>query len=45
MLGYNAASLKFGMPSWALVEGVSTPPWNDGMSLGYPVDTEPHTLP
>ena len=45
MLGYDAYSLKFGMPAWALVEGVSTAPWNDGMSLAYPVDTEPHTLP
>jgi len=45
MLGYDAYSLKFGMPAWALVEGVSTAPWNDSMSLDYPVDTEPHTLP
>ncbi len=45
MLGYDAYSLRFGMPSWALVEGVSTPPWNDEMTLGYPVDMEPHELP
>jgi len=45
MLGYDAYSLKFGMPAWALVEGVSTGPWKDDMSMGYPVDTEPHKLP
>lgn len=38
MLGYDAYSLKFGMPSWALVEGVSSGPWRDDMSMGYPVE-------
>ena len=42
LLGYDAYSLKFGMPSWAIGEG---PRWNDDMSMGYPADTEPHELP
>ncbi len=42
MLGYDAYSLRFGMPSWALVEGVSAGPWKDEMSKGYPVDKEPY---
>jgi rhodanese-related sulfurtransferase len=45
MLGYDAYSLKFGMPSWALVEGVSAGPWKNEMSQNYPVDMEPHQLP
>lgn len=27
MLGYNATNLKFGMPAWAMVAGVSTAPF------------------
>ncbi len=41
-LGYDAYSLKFGMPSWAIAEGASR--WNDSMSMGYPIDTEPAEL-
>lgn len=37
MLGYDAYSLKFGMPSWALVKGVLHAPWSTDMSMGYPV--------
>ena len=44
-LGYDAYSLRFGMPSWALVEGVSAGPWKNEMSQNYPVDMEPHQLP
>ncbi|RLC70442.1 MAG: hypothetical protein DRI81_19100, partial [Chloroflexi bacterium] len=36
-LGYDAYSLKFGMPSWAIAEGA--PRWNNDMSMGYPADT------
>ena len=42
LLGYDAYSFKFGMPAWTITEG---PRWNDDMSMGYPVDTEPHELP
>lgn len=45
LLGYDAYSLRFGMPSWALVEGVSAGPWKNEMSKNYPVDMEPHQLP
>ena len=44
MLGYDAYSLKFGYPSWT-TENVTKGLWNDGMSMGYPMDTEPHELP
>jgi len=37
-LGYDAYSLKFGMPSWTIAEGASR--WNDDMSMDYPTDTE-----
>jgi len=36
MLGYDAYSLKFGMPAWAITTG---PRWSDDMSMGYPLDT------
>jgi LPXTG-motif cell wall-anchored protein len=52
MLGYDAYSLKSGMPAWALVEGVSKGTWQDSMSQDYPVvgdtagsTTEPSTTP
>jgi rhodanese-related sulfurtransferase len=38
VLGYDAYSLKFGMPSWAIAEGATR--WNSDMSMGYPADTE-----
>ncbi len=41
-LGYDAYSLKFGMPSWAIAEGAKR--WNDDMSMGYPADVEPVTV-
>jgi rhodanese-related sulfurtransferase len=44
LLGYDAHSLRFGMPAWALVEGVSIGRWKDEMSKNYPVDLEPHQL-
>jgi rhodanese-related sulfurtransferase len=43
MLGYDAYSLKFGMPSWAIVNEKGL--WSDDMSMNYPVDTEAHVLP
>ncbi len=51
LLGYKAASLSFGLPSWKIVEGVSTPPFNASMSKGYDVETTaapaqaPQTVP
>jgi rhodanese-related sulfurtransferase len=44
MLGYDAYSLKFGYPGWTL-ENVSSGLWDDGISMGYPMDTEAHELP
>jgi rhodanese-related sulfurtransferase len=36
MLGYDATNLKFGMPAWAMIDGVSTPPFNAAVdSFGY----------
>ncbi len=43
MLGYDAYSLKFGLPAWAITEGASR--WSDDMSMGYEMDTEAHELP
>ena len=43
MLGYDAYSLKFGMPSWAIVNEKGL--WSDDMSMSYPMDTEVHELP
>jgi rhodanese-related sulfurtransferase len=39
MLGYDAYSLSFGMPGWAIVDGIESGLWRDAMSLGYPVET------
>jgi rhodanese-related sulfurtransferase len=42
MLGYNATNLKFGMPAWAMVPGVSTAPFATATdTAGYPVSTDP----
>lgn len=38
MLGYNAFSMAFGMPSWAVVEGVSVPVWDISKSGNYPLE-------
>ncbi len=38
MLGYDAYNLGFGMPSWAIVEGVSTPVWDASKSLNQPLE-------
>ncbi len=39
LLGYDAYNLQFGMPSWAIVEGVSTPVWNMEKNSGkYPLE-------
>ncbi len=38
LLGYDAYSMKFGMPSWAIAE--DAPRWNSDMSMSYPMDTE-----
>ena len=43
MLGYDAYNLLFGMPAWAMVEGVAVQPFNaETHSQGYTVETEPH---
>jgi rhodanese-related sulfurtransferase len=39
MLGYDAYNLGFGMPSWAIVDGVSVPVWDDSKSGNYPLET------
>jgi sulfur-carrier protein adenylyltransferase/sulfurtransferase len=38
MLGYNATSMTYGLPAWALVEGVSVPVWDNSKSLGQPLE-------
>jgi rhodanese-related sulfurtransferase len=41
MLGYDATNLKFGMPAWAMVEGVSTPPFDAAVDMyDYGVETQ-----
>jgi rhodanese-related sulfurtransferase len=37
LLGYDAYNLQFGMPSWAIVEGVSVPVWDVSKSLNQPL--------
>ncbi len=44
MLGFKAFNLVYGMPSWKIVEGVSTPPFDAAMSKNYDVSTEAATL-
>jgi hypothetical protein len=45
-MGYDAYSLAFGMPGWAIVDALEGKGlWRDEMSMGYPVETEPNTLP
>lgn len=38
LLGYDAYNLQFGLPSWAIVEGVSTPVWDVSKSLNQPLE-------
>lgn len=38
LLGYDAYNLQFGMPSWAVVEGVSTGVWDVSKSLNQPLE-------
>lgn len=38
MLGYDAYSLLFGMPAWAMVEGVSAGPFDASKSMNYAVE-------
>lgn len=38
LLGYDAFNLSFGMPSWAIVEGVSTGVWDVSKSLNQPLE-------
>ena len=52
MLGYDAYSLLFGMPAWAMVEGVTgSAPFDASQSMGYAVEgtaaegTTPAELP
>ena len=37
MLGYDAYNMQFGMPSWAIVPGVSTGVWDVSKSLNQPL--------
>lgn len=38
MLGYNAFSMTYGLPAWALVEGVSVPVWDNSKSGNYTLE-------
>jgi rhodanese-related sulfurtransferase len=39
MMGYNATNLKFGMPAWTMISGVTTPPFNAAVdSAGFRFD-------
>jgi rhodanese-related sulfurtransferase len=38
LLGYDAYNMQFGMPSWAIVEGVSTGVWDDSKSGNYTLE-------
>ena len=44
MLGYDATNMKFGMPAWALIDGVSVGYFDKSMAKGYKFSTEPATL-
>jgi rhodanese-related sulfurtransferase len=37
LLGYDAYNMQFGMPSWAIVPGVSVGVWDVSMSLNQPL--------
>ena len=37
LLGYDAYNMQFGMPAWALVDGVSVPVWDASKSGNYPL--------
>ena len=38
LLGYDAYNMQFGLPSWAIVEGVSTGVWDVSKSLNQPLE-------
>ncbi len=38
LLGYDAYNMQFGMPAWAIVEGVSTGVWDVSKSLNQPLE-------
>lgn len=38
MLGYDATTMTFGLPSWAVVEGVSNPVWDVSKSANYALE-------
>jgi rhodanese-related sulfurtransferase len=44
-LGYKAFSLSYGLPSWKIVAGVSSAPFNASMSKGYAVETTVAIVP
>ncbi len=41
MLGYDATSMTYGLPSWAVVEGVSVPVWDNSKSGNYTLEGAP----
>jgi rhodanese-related sulfurtransferase len=38
MLGYDAYNMSYGLPSWAIVPGVSVPVWDVSKSGNYPLE-------
>jgi rhodanese-related sulfurtransferase len=38
MLGYDVYNMSYGLPSWAIVPGVSVPVWDVSKSAGYPLE-------
>jgi rhodanese-related sulfurtransferase len=45
MLGYDAYNMSFGMPSWAIVPGVSVPVWDVSKSGNYPLEVTAEAAP
>jgi rhodanese-related sulfurtransferase len=45
MLGYDAYNMSFGMPSWAIVPGVSVPVWDVSKSGNYPLEVTAAAAP
>jgi rhodanese-related sulfurtransferase len=45
MLGYDAYNMSFGLPSWAIVPGVSVPVWDVSKSGNYPLEVTAAAAP